>query len=278
MENEKKERGAFERLCGTVGFPMAIFCLCAVYDVPFIAGIEADTWAQYQEKVRERPDRKCFRDGETDVNFIILEGMEITERWETVWGAGYSGEDYKRLDDLYRTMTAQLDANGGVVDKQQEDVARYCSRLALEREKLVMEPDKDNIEMASKMDRMIRENLKDCRMRKADVLPSEKQRLDGFVDALRERTGLDTEMTYDEVMQAIYGWMRQRKYTMTMDAAEHMLLSIQKTMARNDDLPEPQELTKDQRMDAYASEFAEEPNEQEIETYRYLGMVREDRR
>ena len=270
----KTQQDSFARLYGILGPDVALFCLCAVYDLPYDDGTEAGSWDEYLQELQQRPQPGRFCDGKTDVNTALLAGMDASERWETIWGDGYSENDYKRLDDLYRTMTAQLDAAGGVIDKQQEDTARYCSRLALQRETLTKHADKDSVDMAAKLDKMIRDNLKDCNMRKADVLPTQMQRLDGFVDALRKKTGLEAEMTQEDVLRVFHNWCRKKKYPMTTDAADHMLLSILKTMAKNDDLPEPAEIDESMSAAAFESEFASEPNEQEIDSYAYFGFVR----
>lgn len=273
---EVKERQAvYARVCETLKPPLALFCLCAVYDLPYYGALSgSDTWEDYLSALSDAGhEGETFADGGTDYGAAELDGMDRHERWLAVWGDGYSENDYTRLDDLYRTMTAQLDAAGGLIDKQQEDTARYCSRLALQREQLTRRGDKDSIDMAAKLDKMIRENLKDCNMRKADVLPSQKQRLDGFVDALRKKCGLDAEMTQEDVLQVFYSWCRKKKYPMTTDAADHALLSIMRTMAKNDDLPEPTDLERGMRFSPFAGEFAQEPNEQEREAYEYLGLV-----
>ena len=171
-------------------------------------------------------------------------------------------------------MTAQLDAVGGVIDKQQEDAARFCSMLALKREKRVASGDKEDIQVAKDLDKMIRDNLTDCNMRKRDILPTQKQRPDGFVDALKRKTGLGPDMTQEQVLEVIYKWLKKKKYPMTTDAADHMLLSILKTMAKNDDLPEPVDLSEDMLCSNFGSEFADEPNELEDQAYAYLGAVR----
>lgn len=272
---EQAREAVYARVCQTLVPPLAIFCLCAAYDLPYHAALaDSDTWEEYEDAVRKAHGGETFADGETDYGAAELAGMDRDERWRSVWGEGYSENEYTRLDDLYRTMTAQLDAAGGLIDKQQEDTARYCSQLALQREKLTRKGDKESIDMAAKLDKMIRDNLKDCNMRKADVLPSQKQRLDGFVDALRKKCGLDAEMTQEDVLHAFYRWCKRKRYPMTTDAADHALLSILRTMAKNDDLPEPTDLEPRMRFAPFASEFTDEPNAQEIENYDYLGLVR----
>lgn len=267
---KQEQELTYNRLQSAIGHDMAIFCMSAVLDLPYIADNGAESWAQYRESI----ESGAFADGETDVNAALLAGMPTQERWATVWGDGYSESDYRQLDDLYRTMTAQLDSTGGL-DPQQQDTARTCARMALNRNKLISSyKDKDAISTANTLDKMIRENLKDSNMRKADILPTQAQRLDGFVDALR-KNNLAPEMTQEDVLNVFYGWLKKKKYpNMTTDAADWMLLSIQRTMAKNDDMPEPTELDEDMSLAQFESEFAEEPNEAEKEAYEYLGLVR----
>lgn len=264
---------AFDRLSAILGEEMTAFVLCAAADVCYSPGGGATTWEEYREALGDRKDLS-FAQGETDVNEAILAGADQAKRWKVVWGGQYSDEEYLQLDDLYRTMTAQLDANGGVIDKMQEDAARTCARMALNRNKLLDSKSKDDIAVAKSLDDMIRKNLQDCNMRKADALVTQKQRIDGFVDALRRNTKLGPDMTQDDVLEYYHDFCRRRKYPMTTDAADHLLHGIQRVMAKNNDEPEPLGLDKELRFDNYAGEFAPEPNEQEKEVYQYLKLNR----
>ena len=263
------EKMIYTRLSMHIGPYLARYCLCAVLDIPFDPEIEADSWDDYCEAVSDG----SFIDGDMDVNSAMLAGMTTEDRWITVWGDGYTESDYKQLDDLYRTMTAQLDDTGGI-DRQQDDTARTCAMMALQRNKLIRSRDKDDIAMAKNLDGMIRENLKDANMRKADILPSAQQRPDGFVDALKKKYGLSMEMSKDDVMQAFFTWCRSRHYPETVDAEEHAMMAILRTMQKNDDLPEPTELPSDIDFGPYEAQFEKEPNELEQDAYQYLGLVR----
>lgn len=266
----QKQKIDFDRLASTIGRDMALYCVCAVYDMAYDADSGAESWEEYAAE----HEKTAFTEGETDVNTALLAGMSDEERWMTIWGDGYSESDYRQLDGLYRTMTSQLDSTGGL-DPQQQDTARTCARMALNRNKLIANyKDKDSISTASTLDKMIRENLKDSNMRKADILPSAQQRPDGFVDALKKKYGLTMEMTKDDVMQAFFTWCRSKKYPETVDAEEHALMAILRTMQRNDDLPEPSDLPEDMSLAAFEHQFAAEPNELENDAYEYLHLVR----
>ena len=264
------KRGAFERLSSILGPDLALWCVCAAFDIPYEPDNGAESWDEYAKAHGEGG----FADGVTDVNAALISGMENAERWRTMWGDGYTESDYRQLDDLYKTMTAQLDQTGGI-DRQQDDTARTCAMMALERNKLIRKADKDAIAMAKNLDAMIRDNLKDSNMRKADILPSAVQRLDGIVDALRKKHGLAMEMTQDDVFEAFRRWCQKKKYPFTVDAVEHMMMMILNLVQKNDDLPELTEKPEEMRFGDYDSEFADEPNEAESEAYRYLGLVRE---
>jgi hypothetical protein len=271
LQKEKTEQEMiYSRLCAAIGKDTAVYCMCAVFDKPYFPDNSAESWTEYVGGI----EKGEFADGETDVNAALLAGMTETDRWATVWGEGYSESDYRQLDDLYRTMTAQLDDTGGL-DPQQRDTARTCARMALNRNKLISNyRDKDSIETAAKFDKMIRENLKDANMRKADILPNAQQRPDGFVDALKKKLGLTMDMTKDDVMQAFFSWCRSKHYPETVDAEEHAMMAILRVMQKNDDLPEQQDLPSEFDFGPYEAQFEREPNDAEKDAYGYLGLVR----
>lgn len=271
MTANTEQKIIYSRLESLIGRDMALYCLCAVYDVPYFAENEAENWIEYCEQTEGYGD---FASGQTDANAALLAGMPTQERWATIWGDGYTEADYRQLDDLYRTMTAQLDSTGGI-DPQQDDTARTCARMALNRNKLILNyQDKDSISTANTLDKMIRDNLKDSNMRKADILPSAQQRPDGFVDALKKKYGLTMEMTKEDVMQAFFNWCRSMHYSETVDAVEHMAMEILNTMQKNDDLPELTDLPNGFDFGPYEAQFEKEPNETETEVYDYMGYVR----
>ena len=128
--------------------------------------------------------------------------------------------------------------------------------------------------MAKQYDQMIRDNLKDSNMRKADILPTQQQRPDGFVDALKKKYGLKMDMTKDDVMQAFFNWCRSKHYPETVDAEEHAMMAILRTMQKNDDLPESSDLPEEIDFGPFEAQFEKEPNEAEEDAYEYLGLVR----
>lgn len=274
---KKDQETAYERLRDLIGHDMAIYCLCAVVDLPYSVEIEAETWEEYCGSISEG----TFSDGETDVNEALLAGMDQHELWETIWGDGYSESDYKRLDELYRILTGNLNTTGGV-DEQQQLTARECAMLSLESEKLLrgisdrsipVEEKKNYSTVMKDLNKMASDKLKESEMRKSDIPRSAQQRYDGFVKQL-EKNGLGVDMTEDQFFEWFYRKCREKKYRMTTDAADHMILSIHQTLAKNNDTPVPMEIGEDMSAAAFEEEFADEPNEQEKETYAYLGLTR----
>lgn len=270
MTNTDKEL-TFIRLQSAVGRNLALYCMCAVLDLPYVAENDAATWAEYEGGI----DKGEFADGETDANAALLAGLPTAERWSTVWGDGYSEADYRQLDDLFKTMTAQLDSTGGL-DPQQRDTARTCARMALNRNKLILNfKDKDAISTANTLDKMIRENLKDSNMRKADILPTATLKLPTIVDVLRKNLNLNIDnFTQDDVWNAFYAWCKKKKYPFTMDAVEHILMLILNLIQKNDDMQELYQAPDDMDFGPYAAEFEKEPNEAEQDAYDYGGFVR----
>ena len=268
---EIEQEIAYSRLQRCIGHDMAIYCMCAVLDIPYIAESRAESWAEYRDEIESGE----FADGETDANAALMAGMPTQERWETVWGEGYSDADYRQLDDLYRTMTAQLDSTGGL-DPQQRDTARTCARMALNRNKLISKyNDKDAISTAKQFDTMIRENLKDANMRKADILPTGTQKLPVIVDVLRKNLNLNMDsFTPDDVWASYFEWCHRKKYPFTKDAVEHIIMLIENLIQKNDDMPELIRAQDEMDFGPYEAEFEKEPNEAEQEAYEYGGFVR----
>ena len=271
----------FLRLSETVGDDLAIFCICAVADIPYVPELDAGSWKEYADMVKTEDggDTVGFADGETDVNEVLKMGMEDHERWLLEWGVGteehpYSENEYRQLDALYNTMTGQLDRLGALT-KQQEDTARICAVWGLKRAQASAKADKESIDIAAKLDKMIRDNLSDCNMRSRDILPTQEQRPDGFVDALKNKYGLAADMSKDDVLEAFYKWCRQRNYPQTVDAEEKALLAIIQTIQKNNDLPVVQDLPDEAKLGEFGFEFADEPNEDEKNAYSYLGIVRD---
>lgn len=271
----------FTDLASVLGGDIALFCLCAACDLPLYTDKPVPTWNAYLDILREMPKAETFIDGETDVETVLLCGATEMERWERDWGTGdpdkpYTSQDYKALDSIFRTYSARLDAAGGM-DAQQEDTLRYCSSMRLLRDKCIAKGDKDSIERAAKLDKMIQGGFSAENLRKKDAKPIENARVDGIIDAMQKKYGVGAEMTKDQFLVAFYKWCHSHHYPETVDAAEYAMQAIINTMRANNDLPEMPELPKEASgMSAFAEEFAGEPNETEQEVYAYLNLTRKD--
>lgn len=271
----------FLDLASIVGGDIALFCLCAAYDLPLYTDQPVPTWDAYLNILQQKGKTETFIDGETDVETVLLCGATEMERWERDWGTGdpdkpYTSQDYKALDSIFRTYSARLDAAGGM-DAQQEDTLRYCSSMRLLRDKCIAKGDTDSIKRAATLDKMIQDGFSAENLRKKDAKPIESARVDGIIDAMQKKYGGGADLTKDQFLSIFYKWCHSKRYPETVDAAEYEMLAIINTMRANNDLPELPELPPEASgMGAYAEEFASEPNETEQEVYEYLNLTRKD--
>ena len=61
---EIEQEIAYSRLQRSIGHDMAIYCMCAVLDIPYIAESGAESWSEYRDEIESGE----FADGETDAN------------------------------------------------------------------------------------------------------------------------------------------------------------------------------------------------------------------
>ena len=279
----KEQIAQFDRLKRDRAMPISVafFCFCAAHNVPYRTDIETDDWEIYLKHLKEE-DHAGFAQGETSVDVAIEQGMVDEERWKHQWGVGdeahpYTKDDYIHLDDNFRRYAARLNAAGGY-DLQQEDVLRHCSRLALLRDQCVARGDKESVDKAAKLDKMIQDNLAAENLRKKDAKPIESARVDGIVDALRKKYGVGMELTQEQAAEVCARWMSSHHYPVTMDAVEHALLSIINCTRGNNDLDALSELPRYARFDPFSGEFDSSPSLTEQESYSYLGVGKFPRR
>lgn len=282
MPNAVKTEEANKRyidLATDLGGDLALFCMCAVYNLPLNLSKPVPTWESYIERLENAKETYTFSDGVTDIYKALERGRTEEERWKQEWGVGdpdnpYTAKDYKNLDIIFRTYSARLEAAGGM-DAQQEDTLRHCSRMALLRDKCVARGDRVSINNAQRLDKMIQDNLSSENLRKKDAKPIETAKADGIVDALQKKYGRGMELTKDQFLEIFFKWCHSKQYPETVDAAEQSLMAIINTTRANNDLPELLEYPEDVRkLEEYANEFADEPNEMEDEAYAYLHLMR----
>lgn len=272
----------FSRLRGMVGREVALYALCAVLDVPYAVKTDAETWDDYLSIIQEGgiDPEAGFGAGVTDVMSAAQAEMSESERWREIWGTGnqkspYTEADYKRLDHLFRTYSARLAATGGF-DEQQEFMLRSVCTDQLLAEKFRDNGTKEGIEIYTKIYKTIQDKLGSENLRKKDILPQQEQRLDGFVDALKKKYGVDASLSHEQAVGLCSQWLMSHHYPMTRDAADHILLSIVNCTRMNNDAPELTELPKGTGFGPECCEFADEPNDMELEAYGYLGLERRD--
>lgn len=271
-------RARWETLAGMMGADLANFIVCAFADVYYSPRISARDWPSYLSKLKSKAEKR-FQDGETDIKSAVLSGLGDKERWEAEWGTGneenrYTSADYRRLDEIYKTLSAR---NAGGIDAQQEYTLRNCAQMSLLREKCLWKGDKESIDKAKNLDKMIQDNLAAENLRKKDSGPQQAARLDGIVDALKRKYGYGVELTREQATEACARWLVSHHYNCTKDAAEHAMLSIINAMRTNSDLPMMQELDPEARLDGFEAEFERAlsaAGKREKSVYDYLGLRR----
>lgn len=285
---------------------LALFYCCIEFDRPFdmlAVPKEPDVgekWIAYLDNLRlkkldtRRGEPLGFLDGLTDITKIFGEGLTAGEFTKAVgneksarnrkvgtaqqrknWGENsaknpYTSEDYDELDRIYEALASDLMAAGGVSVKQ-EFILRDCAKMTLDRDKMRAIGQYDK---AAKLNKMVQDNLSSEGLRKRDAKPIDDLRIDGIVDRL-EKAGLlknGKQCSPDEMFEILFH--RRPKYSYTMDAAEQILLYMANTTRVNDGLSELPTLPPDMRLRDDLGEFAEEPDEQEKESYKELGIVK----
>lgn len=285
---------------------LALFYCCIAFDRPFdmlAVPKEPDVgekWTAYLDNLRlkkldtRRGEPLGFLDGLTDITKIFGEGLSAGEFTKAVgneksarnrkvgtaqqrknWGENsaknpYTSEDYDELDRIYEALASDLMAAGGVSVKQ-EFILRDCAKMTLDRDKMRAIGQYDK---AAKLNKMVQDNLSSEGLRKRDAKPIDDLRIDGIVDRL-EKVGLlknGKQCSPDEMFEILFH--RRPKYSYTKDAAEQILLYMANTTRVNDGLSELPTLPPDMRLRDDLGEFAEEPDEQEKETYKELGIVK----
>lgn len=271
----------YNELRAVVGADVAAFIMCAWLDLPYDPEITASGWDGYLKKTKQKGQDKHFRDGETDIRAALEEGLADVDRWQREWGVGdednaYSPADYRRLDEIFKTLAARLQGSGGY-DAQQEFTLRNCSHMALLREKCIRKGDKESVSKAKDLDKMIADNLAAENLRKRDEKPVQTARLDGIVEAAYKKYGIGISCTKDQVIEAIVKWLNERKrYDCSQDAAEQAIMAILNCTRMNSDLPILSELPTDAVLDRYSGEFNNTPEQinWEQKTYDYLNLHR----
>lgn len=282
MDNKQAYEARFTELSGAIGRELALFCLCATADVPYQDKTDAVNWTDYLETIVEAgvDVSRGFLGGIRDVSVAMRGDMSDEDRWDEVWGEGnpknpYTDADYRRLDYLYRTYSARLSAAGGLDETQEYTLRSVCTTQLL-AEKSRDSGTKEGIEAYTKLSKNVQDLLSSENLRKKDQIPQEEQRIDGFVEALKKKFGVDASLTQEQAVAMCSKWLASHRYPMTKDAADHMLLAIINCTRRNNDSAEMPELPDEYKFGEQISQFADEPNDTETDVYDYLELTRHD--
>lgn len=290
IPSNAKEKSISERyqdLAGVIGGDLALYCLCATLNLPVMVDQPVKDWESYLKILAKEKEKNRFLDGITDIDELLVAGQSPMEQWESKWGTGdekkpYTESDYKRMDEIFYTLASGV-MNAGMMDEKKEYVFKTCARLSLLQEKCIAKGDSESITMASKLDKMIQDNLASEQLRGKDEKPVENLKIDSVVVAL-ENSGLYKDgkiLPLPELQEQLLrrlgalGGKPSHKYKYTLDAADQMLFVIANTMYANDDLPEISELPDNMRLDKNVeSEFEMVPDETEQYNYEKMGLLR----
>lgn len=265
----------FNSIADLIGDDYALFCFCAVDNIAYDPKIVFDSYEEY----KEIQSGKTFEDGETNIHKVLNNGLTDAERWVSVWGIGdenrpYTDDDYKALDTQFEVYASRLIANGGM-DEIQEDTLRYCSKMRLEAGKALAKGGRENVQIAATLNKTIQDTLAAEQLRKKDVKPVDIARVDGIVEALKNKYGYDVELTMDEAMELFRKWQMSQHYPATADAVEEAIHMIINAGRDNDDLPDIAEIPKKNRFSKEAaSQFADDFTSEQEKAYEYLGLKR----
>ena len=258
---------------------LALFCICATMNLKYDPDIDFVSFEDYKEQLERKHTKIRFKDGILKADVAPADPEQQMEYWHKVWGTGnenqpYTEEDYKRLDETFYAYSSRLERAGGM-DALQEDTLRKCSKMRLHADKALERGGKDNISIASTLNKIIQEDLKSEQLRKADAKPIETARIDGIVEAFTKKYGVSMEVTYEEAVAACAKWLASHRYPITTDAANFMLEAIINCTRENNDMPVMPGLPKHAKItDSMALEFAEDPSEAEEEAFEYLKLNR----
>jgi hypothetical protein len=168
-------------------------------------------------------------------------------------------------------MSSRLKKSGGM-DEQQEHIIRSCCRMSLLSEKSIAKGDKENIDIAAKLNKMIQDNLSSENLRKKDEKPVEVAKIHGIVEALNNKYGVGVELTHEQAVKICSEWLISHRYPMTVDAADQMLKAIINCTRTNNDEPEIERIPEEFGFANNCCEFAETSNGIELEAFNYLGI------
>lgn len=296
----------YDALAEKTGEALAYFYCCIAFNVPFeIEAVPRDEnlkspWIEYLDQLRRNTksrgeeELRGFLEGITDITKVFgadLDGGEFgkvlslealgrakkpgTAKQREKWGPGpskkpYTAKDYQELDRIYRALSADLTAQGGLSDKQ-EYILKDCTTLEIEKQNYI---EAGMIDKAQKINNMIQTNLASENLRKKDEKPIEDIRIDSIVEALEKKGYMKNGklLSYEKLLEKLRG--DTPIYPYTKDAADQMLLYIINTSKANDGLPELSTLPDEYRIKDEHGEFAALPSQKEKEAYEKLGIIR----
>ena len=269
----------FDALQGALPARIALFVVCAYGNIAYDSDIDASDWKDYRKALVDKHGELArFKDGITDIRTVIRDGLDTRERQKAEWGIGdaknpYTDDDYRRLDEVFSSLSSRLDRTGGM-DAVQDMTLHTCAKRQLLADKMLARGTKESIDIASKLNTMNQKDLEAEQLRGKDKVATEEITIPGIVEALK-RDGVSAEMSMEDAVAYINKVTKRQKYDMTLDAADHVIELIINMIRKNNDEQEFDVLPRELRFDKkFENEFNEKPEDWEKEVYQYLEMER----
>lgn len=305
------EEEIYERLCERVGAFIGLFAACCSFDVPFFAdalpGTEefcgmADRWVWYNDKIAEQihgEDGRVlgFFDGETNILRIFGKNLtkadvgeyirytqkaeaekpgtrEQRERWGTealAKGLEPTPAIYNELDRQYEIWLGRY--RGQTITPQLADSIIKICRWNMVAEYLIREGEYLS---AQKVQKMVDDLMASEQMRKKDEKPLEGMRLDALVTAFEKLGAMEQNQfkSFPEVVKIFWErFFRHKKYSYSVDAADHMIFDYYNNLRINADQPTVSELPGDLKLTDDLGEFEERTTEDEEKRARFAGLA-----
>lgn len=267
----------FYNLAQETGVELALFYCCAVADVAFDLETynDGEEWIDYANK----QDGKHFADRTIDIGDLLEAAMTDEQRWRAEWGVGspdkpYSDDDYRYMDELFKTYSARSIAAGNF-DAQVEFNLRTVCKQQLLADKSLAKGTKEGVDISTKLTQNILKILESENLRAKDAEAEQGVNIDDIENAIQKKYGIGLEMTREQAMQIFYDWQKEKNYPITVDAVEEIIKIIVNCTRTNNDMLPLEELppeAKKKLSEIDAGVFDSSPDFAEQEVFDYLNL------
>ena len=305
------EQEIYDRLSERVGAYIGLFAACCSLNVPFFAEVlppvtefcdMEDRWVWYNDRISDMihaEDERVlgFFDGETNILRIfgknltkadVAEYIKVTKQAESSkpgtkeqrerWGSEPLAKGLEPTTAIYNELDRQYDIwigryRGQTITPQLADSIIKICRWNMVAEYLIREGEYIS---AQKVQKMVDDLMASEQMRKKDEKPIEGMRLDALVMAFEKLGAMEQNQfkTFPEIVKIFWErFFKKKKYSYSIDAADHMIFDYYNNLRVNADQPVVSELPHDLKLEDDLGEFEEEATEEEQKRARYAGLT-----